>query len=59
MTTPLVLVTALLVLLTAPSARLVALPLTVIIMALLVALLLVYHLSATHKALRRHVPSSA
>jgi low temperature requirement protein LtrA len=53
-TTPLVLVTALLVLLTALSARLVALPLTVIIMALLVDLLLAYHLSATHKALHRH-----
>lgn len=57
--TPLVLVTALLVLLTALSARLVALPVTVVIMALLVALLLVYHVSATHRMLRRHVPSSA
>jgi low temperature requirement protein LtrA len=57
--TPLVLVTALLVLLTALSARQVGLPLTVIIMALLVALLLAYHLSAANKMLRRHVPYSA
>jgi low temperature requirement protein LtrA len=50
--TRLVMVAALLVLLSALATRLVTLPLTVMIMALLVALLLVYHVADMHKVVR-------
>jgi low temperature requirement protein LtrA len=52
--THLVIVAALLVLLSALGTSFVPLPLTVMIMALLVTLLLVYHVADMHKVVRRH-----
>ncbi len=50
---PMVVATAVLVVASAFTARLTALPATVLIMAVLVALLLAYHLAAAHRAARR------
>ena len=52
--TRLVMVAALLVLLSALATQLVTLPLSVMIMALLVALLLAYHVAGAQKMVRRH-----